>query len=214
MIAYCKLSADIKMSADDRGIADAFYTVLSIGIVLLAGLAISSVVLNTATHQSQALADRLDTPGSTGLKKGLYTFYYAADQSADYTSADPGMIPPGSFVTMRPEPSIALSPAGLPAGAPASGGIAIWAGYIHIDVAGDYVFELESVDGSWLWVDGIIIADNHGVHIKKAVYSDTVHLEAGRHTIKVRCFYTDAQNAWCRVLFNAGDTWAEPACYR
>ena len=85
--------------ADDRGIADAFYTVLSAGIVLLAGLAISSVVLNTATHQGQAVADRLDAPGGTGLKKGLYTFYYAAGQSADFTSADPDRIPPGSFVS-------------------------------------------------------------------------------------------------------------------
>ena len=40
--------------------------------------------------------------------------------------------------------------------------MAIWAGYIYIDQAGDYTFELESVDGSWLWVDGVLIADNHG----------------------------------------------------
>ncbi len=94
--------------ADDRGIADTLYTVLSAGIVLLAGLAISSVVLNTATHQGEAVADRLDAPGGTGLKKGLYAFYYAADETADFSSADPGRIPPGSFVALRPEPALAI----------------------------------------------------------------------------------------------------------
>jgi PA14 domain len=200
--------------ADDRGIADAFYTVLSAGIVLLAGLAISSVVLNTATHQSQAVADRLDAPGGTGLKKGLYTFYYATDQSADFSSADPGRIPPGSFVTLCPEPAISLSKANLPPGAPAAGGMAIWAGYIYVDRTGDYAFELESVDGSWLWVDGILIADNHGIHPKKSVYSASIRLAEGRHTVKARYFYTVADNAWCHVLIGGNGSRSEPAFYR
>jgi hypothetical protein len=98
---------------DDRGIADAFYTVLSTGIVLLAGLAIASVVLNAAAHQGQAVADRLDAPGA-GYQKGLYAFYYTADKSADFSSADPCRIPPGGYVTLRTEPGIALSKSGLP----------------------------------------------------------------------------------------------------
>jgi hypothetical protein len=204
----------LPVPANDMGIADAFYTVLSAGIVLLAGLAISSVVLNTATHQGQAVADRLDTPGGSGLKKGLYTFYYASDRSSDFSSANPGRIPPGSFIALRPEPAIALSESSLPPGAPASGGMAIWAGYIYADRAGDYTFELESVDGSWLWVDGALVADNHGVHPKKALYSAAVHLDAGRHAVKARYFYTDARSAWCHVLINAGGTWYEPAYYR
>jgi hypothetical protein len=208
------MMADSKLSADDRGIADAFYTVLSAGIVLLAGLAISAVVLNVAAHQGQAAADRLDATGGTGLKRGLYTFYYAADPGADFSSADPGRIPPGDFVGLYPEPSIALNGPGLPPGAPASGGLAIWAGYVSAGEAGDYVFELESVDGSWLWVDGILVADNHGIHPKKAVYSAAVHLDAGRHSIKARYFYTSAESAWCHVLFSAGGAWSEPAYYR
>jgi hypothetical protein len=208
------MKADSKLSVDDRGIADAFYTVISAGIVLLAGLAISSLVLNSAMHQGQAVADRLDAVDSTGLKKGLYTFYYTVGPSADLTSADPGRIPPGSFIAMRPEPSVALSKTSLPSGAPASAGMAIWAGYIYVDRAGDYAFKLESVDGSWLWMDGALIADNHGIHQKNAVYSATVHLEAGRHTVKARYFYTDTENAWCNVLVNVDGIWSEPAYYR
>jgi hypothetical protein len=199
---------------DDRGIADAFYTVLSAGIVLLAGLAISSVVLNTATHQGQAVADRLDAPGGTGLKKGLYTFYYVADQSADFASSDPGRIPPGSFIALRPEPAIAISKTSLPPDAPTAGGMAIWAGYIYVDRAGDYTFELESVDGSWLWVDGVLIADNHGIHPKKTVYSASIHLAEGRHAVKARYFYTLADNAWCHVLVGSDGSRSEPAYYR
>jgi hypothetical protein len=206
MMAACRLAAD------DRGIADAFYTVLSAGIVLLAGLAISSVVLNTAIHQGQAVADRLDTAG--GMKRGLYAFYYTADSSADFYSADPGMIAPGSYVTLRPEPGIALSQSSLPPGAPASGGLAIWTGYLSVDMAGDYRFMLESVDGSWLWVDGTLIAGNQGVHPKQAVYSAPVYLEAGLHTVKARYFYTGAENAWCQVLISGDAGWSGPAFFR
>jgi hypothetical protein len=208
------MMADSKLSVDDGGIADAFYTILSVGIVLLAGLAISSVVLNVATHQGQAAIDRLDSPGGTGQKKGLYAFYYTVDPAADFSSSDPGRIPPGDFVSLRTEPAIALSESGLPPGAPSTGGLAIWAGYICIDRAGDYTFELESVDGSWLWVDGVLLADNPGVHPKKDVYSTAVHLEAGRHTFKARYFYTSKVSAWCRILINSGGIWSEPVYCR
>lgn len=208
------MMADSKLSVDERGIADAFYTVLAAGIVLLAGLAISSVVLNVAGHQGQAAASRLASPAGTGLERGLYTFYYAAAAAADFSSADPGRIPPGDFVALRPEPSIALDKSGLPAGAPDSGGMAIWAGYIYVGEAGDYTFDLESVDGSWLWVDGALAADNHGVHPDKAVDSAALHLDAGRHAVKARYFYTSAETARCRVLFSSGGAWSEPAYYR
>lgn len=203
-----------RLAADDRAIADAFYTVLSAGIVLLAGLAISSVVLNVAMHQGQAVADRLDIPGGSGLKKGLYAFYYTTDASADLSSPAPGSIQPGGYVTLRTEAAITLSKSGLPPGAPASGGMAVWAGYLCVDRAGDYTFQLESVDGSWLWVDGTLIADNHGIHPKKAAYSAPVHLDAGHHPIKARYLYTDMESAWCRVLISDGGNWSVPACYR
>jgi hypothetical protein len=199
---------------DDRGIADALYTVLSAGIVVLAGLAIAAVVLGVAGQQGKAVADRLDGPGGAGLKKGLYAFYYTVDPSADYASADPGQVPPGDFIASRPEPSLALDKSGLPPGAPPSGGMAIWTGYLVVSGAGDYAFELESAGGSWLWVDGVLIADNHGAHPLKAVYSPTIHLNAGRHAVKARYFYTDADRAYCKVRINAGGTWSVPLFYR
>ncbi len=202
------------MIADDTGIADAFYTVLSVGMVLLAGLAISSVVLSLAAHHGQAVADQLDVSGSTGLTRGLYAFYYAADPSSDFSSADPGRILPGGLVAMRSEPSISLSSSGLPQGAPASMGMVIWAGYIYLDIPNYYAFLTESADGSWLWVDGVLAVDNSGIHPQKSVRGASIHLEAGLHSIKVRYFYTDAQNAWCKAFLTIGRIRSELIYYR
>ncbi len=198
----------------DQGVADAFYTVLSIGIVVLAGTAIAAVVLGVAGQQGKAVADRLDGPGGTALKKGVYAFYYAVGQPADYASADPGQVPPGDLVATRSEPSISLGSSGLPPGMPPSGGMAIWTGYVVVEAAGDYIFELESAGGSWLWIDGALVADNHGVHPLKAVYSPAIHLSPGRHAVRARYFYTNAGQAFCRVLIGAGGSWSPPAFYR
>lgn len=200
--------------AGDAGIADAFYTVLSAGIVVLAGLAISVVVLNVAGQQGQSVAGSLEGPGGHGLEKGLYAFYYSVDPSADYSSADPNMIPPGSSVIMRPETSLALSSSSLPPGAPSADGMAIWTGCVLIEAAGDYAFRLESADGSWLWLDGTLIADDHGTHSKTAVDSPALPLAAGLHQVKARYFYRDAENAFCQVLMSVNGSWFPPAFYR
>jgi len=211
---FGKAADDRGIAVGDQGVADAFYTVLSTGLVVLAGLAIAAVVLGVAGQQGTAVADRLDGPGGTGLKKGLYAFYYTVDQPADYASADPGGVPPGDFVASRTEPSIALDSDSLPPGAPPSGGMAVWTGYVLISEAGDYAFELESAGGSWLWVDGAMIADNHGDHPLRAVCSPAIPLIAGRHAVKARYFYTDAEQAFCKVRINADGTWSIPAFYR
>jgi hypothetical protein len=85
---------------------------------------------------------------------------------------------------------------------------------VSLDRTGDYTFQLESVDGAWLWIDGVLLADNHGVHPKKAVYSAAVHLAAGHHTFKARYFYTSKESAWCHVPVNGDGRWSEPPCYR
>jgi hypothetical protein len=73
---------------------------------------------------------------------------------------------------------------------------------------------LECTDGAWLWIDGSLIADNHGIHPKTAVYSTTMHLEAGHHAVKARYFYTSVESAWCHVLINGNDSWSVPAYFR
>jgi hypothetical protein len=208
------MRANVVTFADDRAIADAFYTVLSAGIVVMAGLAISAVVLGMAGQQGKAVAGQIGGIGEAGMEKGLYAFYYTVDVSGDLSSSDPGLIPPGDYLCTRTDSGISLDRSALPGNAPASGGMAVWAGYVAIREPGDYTFRLESADGSWLWVDGSLIADNHGVHPSSTVYSIPVHLSAGYHAIKAKCFYTDANTASCHISVGTGGTWSDPVYYR
>ncbi len=205
---------NIEAFADDRAIADAFYTVLSTGIVVMAGLAISAIVLGMAGQQGKAVAGQVEGIGQAGMEKGLYAFYYTVDVSGDLSSSDPARTPPGDYLCTRTDPGISLDRSSLPGNAPASGGMSIWAGYVAIRVPGDYIFRLESTDGSWLWVDGSLVADNHGVHPSSTVYSTAIRLSEGCHVIKAKCFYTDADSASCHVSIGTGGIWSEPVYYR
>jgi hypothetical protein len=202
------------MTADDAAIADAFYTVLTIGIVVLAGLAISAIVLGLAGQQGQAVAGQIAGTLDAGLEKGLYAFYYTVDASGDLSSSDPGQVMPGDYLCTRTDPGISLDISTLPGNAPASGGMAVWAGYLSVPRPGDYTFRLDSTDGAWLWVDGVLVADNHGIHPAAAVFSAPLYLSTGLHAVKAKCFYTDARSASCHLSIGRQGAWSEPVYFR
>ncbi|WP_299241622.1 carbohydrate-binding protein [uncultured Aquimarina sp.] len=60
-------------------------------------------------------------------------------------------------------------------------------GYINILSDGDYTFYTTSDDGSSLWVDGIKIVDNDGLHAAREEYG-IICLETGYHQIEVQFF--------------------------
>ena len=60
-------------------------------------------------------------------------------------------------------------------------------GYIEIPEDGMYTFEIESDDGSKLWVDGTLIADNDGHHGMQTARG-TIELEAGTVSINLEYF--------------------------
>ncbi len=64
---------------------------------------------------------------------------------------------------------------------------AIWKGYIEINTPGKYTFKLTSDDGSWLYIDDILVIDNGGNHATKSV-TGMVALEAGKHKIMIKYF--------------------------
>jgi hypothetical protein len=197
---------------DDRGIADAFYSVVSVGVVVIAGIALASVVLGIAGQQGTTAAEHLGDMGARGMRKGVYGLYYTIDTDADLASSDPNMIPPGAFVAERIDTTLALRWSSLPGGAPDEG-VVIWTGYLLAREAGDYRFELESAGGSWLWIDGALVADNHGQHPLAAVRSSPVRLEEGYHRIKARYFYTDAESSFIRARWDAGGAWSDLPCF-
>jgi hypothetical protein len=64
---------------------------------------------------------------------------------------------------------------------------AIWKGYIEIYTPGKYTFKLTSDDGSWLYIDDILLIDNGGNHATKSV-AGMVTLETGKHKIMIKYF--------------------------
>ncbi len=64
---------------------------------------------------------------------------------------------------------------------------AIWNGYIDIHTPGKYTFKLTSDDGSWLYIDDILVIDNGGNHATKSV-AGSVTLEPSKHKIMIKYF--------------------------
>jgi hypothetical protein len=57
-------------------------------------------------------------------------------------------------------------------------------GYIYIDQPGTYTFYTNSDDGSMLYIDGVLVVDNDGLHGAQE-RSGTISLTASKHLIKV-----------------------------
>jgi len=60
-------------------------------------------------------------------------------------------------------------------------------GYIFIENGGEYTFYLKSDDGSQLWMNGVLVIDNDGLHGMKEK-SGTVSLESGYHHFRIHFF--------------------------
>jgi len=74
----------------------------------------------------------------------------------------------------------------LPAAADGPGS-AEWQGFLVVERAGPYRFELTSDDGSWLHIDDCLIVDNGDVHGTRRMAA-RIDLTAGPHAIRVRYF--------------------------
>ncbi|NMB77557.1 MAG: PKD domain-containing protein [Methanomicrobiales archaeon] len=67
-----------------------------------------------------------------------------------------------------------------------------WDGYLNVPAEADYSFRLTSDDGSYLWVDDVLVIDNGGLHSSRA-YTGTTHLTAGYHHIVVKMYENTGQ---------------------
>lgn len=59
-------------------------------------------------------------------------------------------------------------------------------------VAGIYRFRLSSDDGAWLWIDGSLVAETHGLHPERETIGER-WLAAGEHTLGFKYFERTAQ---------------------
>ncbi|HEY1011482.1 MAG TPA: PA14 domain-containing protein, partial [Herpetosiphonaceae bacterium] len=82
-------------------------------------------------------------------------------------------------------------------------------------VAGTYRFQLTSDDGAWLWIDGTLVAETHGLHPERETIGER-WLSAGEHTLSFKYFERTAQavmsyywqfpgsDQWSAIPFNLG----------
>ena len=193
------------MIKDDRGIADAMYTMMSVAIVMMLAIAVSAVVLSTTMKQGKDMSSRVSAYDAGGMRKGSCAFYFAVDAAgSDFASIDPNAIVLKSSAGETYDASIAFNAASAPSKAPRSDGCIIWSGYVYVAADGTYVFQLASSDGSWLWIDDSLAIDNHGQHGIQSIRSSGIALTKGYHLVKVRYFYRDLSGASCALSWDSG----------
>jgi hypothetical protein len=71
----------------------------------------------------------------------------------------------------------------------------VWTGKIRIPAEGAYTFFLESDDGSRLFIDGVQVVDNGGLHDMQEGMGKA-ELKAGDHVIKIE-FFDATEEAGC-----------------
>jgi hypothetical protein len=65
-----------------------------------------------------------------------------------------------------------------------------WTGFIDITTPGSYTFGLKSDDGSWLYIDGLIIVNDSGAHAGNRLIIGNAALNPGLHSIEVGYYET------------------------
>ena len=74
-------------------------------------------------------------------------------------------------------------------------------GYLYVPIEGNYKFALTSDDGSRLYIDGIEVLMNDGLHSAKTI-ENTINLSAGFH--KIKCEYFEKTGSQVCMLQWAG----------
>ena len=78
-----------------------------------------------------------------------------------------------------------------------------WRGYIKIPKTSEYKFRTDSDDGSWLWIDDVLVVDNGGEHTKRKAVG-IKKLTAGFHKIRIR-YAQYGDNANLKVYWTSND---------
>lgn len=84
----------------------------------------------------------------------------------------------------------------------------IWRGYIYVDKPSIYEFFICSDDGSYLFIDGVLIIDNSGIH-SPIELSNKRFLTNGLHKIEVK-YYQNEGDHKCVLLWKRGGDYKEP----
>ena len=80
----------------------------------------------------------------------------------------------------------------------------IWKGVLRCPTDADYVFTLDSSDGSKLYLDGKLVLDHDGTHPPREVGVKTVTLISGDHEMRLE-YYHNAEAAHLSLSWNYAD---------
>ncbi len=135
-----------------------------------------NIVVNSTSNKAALALLPAVNPGS--VVSGINYSYY--ESNTGWTTLP-------DFSTMTPDKTGTLTNFSL---APAAASVTFalnFTGYINVPSDGSYVFYLTSDDGSALYIDGVLVVNNDGLHgaIEK---SGQIGLKAGLHAINVEYF--------------------------
>ncbi|HYM25247.1 MAG TPA: PA14 domain-containing protein, partial [Vicinamibacterales bacterium] len=133
------------------------------------------------------------------LREGLRATYFS-DTAWSSTPA---------VAVVQPRPSTAAIDRAWQSRPPGSFS-ATWTGSLCVLIPGSYTFFTRSDDGSWLYIDGVLVVDNGGGHAAKTAHG-SVTLDRGVHEIFVKYFQEtgdyELELQWAR---NGGEPQAIP----
>ena len=119
------------------------------------------------------------------LELGFATEYYYVGEEIGDSGPDLESVKPDATTTSQ---SIDLEATrSWPDGFPEECVAARWSGFFAIDTSGQYKFSTESNDGSHLWISGLMVVDNGGLHGMRKM-EGVAALAAGLHTMKADFF--------------------------
>eukprot|EP00293_Proteomonas_sulcata_P014400 CAMPEP_0184308814 /NCGR_PEP_ID=MMETSP1049-20130417/17156_1 /TAXON_ID=77928 /ORGANISM="Proteomonas sulcata, Strain CCMP704" /LENGTH=442 /DNA_ID=CAMNT_0026621565 /DNA_START=69 /DNA_END=1397 /DNA_ORIENTATION=- len=79
-----------------------------------------------------------------------------------------------------------------------------WTGVVHVELAGEYTFSTASDDGSHLWINGVMIVNNGGLHPVEERHG-MIYLDPGYHDFRADFFENHGGEAMI-VQYKGPDT--------
>jgi len=157
-----------------------------------AAVILSAAIAATAfARQSSTVAPSIPTPDAR--TPGLQLYVYDVGPIRRLQNLVPGQTPNVSMVVAAPDLK-GLAAFGL-TGELQNDFLAILTGYLQVDTAGEYEFELSSDDGSDFTLAGQTVIDHDGLHDANVTKKGSINLQPGAHPLRLRMFdaYVDEQ---------------------
>ena len=124
---------------------------------------------------------------SDGVSIGLFASHYAIGSNISSLSQIDWTATPAHTEVVTSINQTGNSSTPFYAGGPTDRFAVSYEGHLNVVTAGTYTFNLTSDDGSALWIDGVELIDNDGLH-SAGTDSASIYLTAGLHELEAHYF--------------------------